>query len=76
MEIENELSHLADFISDGLDNYIELFCNTRPRYIYRKIRFKKQFYKKYIFVYNPIHDLLPDSLFVNMMTRRLLKTSK
>ena len=74
--IEDELSHTVDFITDGLNNYIELFWNTRPRYIYRKIRFKRKFYKKYMLIYNPIHDLLPSPIIVNMMTRRLLKTSE
>lgn len=69
-------NNVGDIILDGLENYVKIFNDTSPKTIYRKIRFKRRYYKKYLIVYNPIHDLLPGPVMVNFMTRRISERIK
>lgn len=53
------------------DNLIELYDDLRPKIIYRKIRLKGKIKKRYIYVYNPLIDLLPSPRFSTMLLRNI-----
>lgn len=57
-EISNLLKPLTDNMVEIMSAYIELYENTIPKKIYRNVGFRKHRKRRYLIVYNPIHDMM------------------
>lgn len=57
-------------ITKCLDNYINLYIDTMPKKIYRKVRFKNKHKKRYMIFYNKFHDFMIDPRFIMRTVRR------
>ncbi len=70
--IDNVLNGAADFILDGLNNYLQIYKSTMPKFYKRKIRYKHKIKYQHIYQYNPLHELLPNPKIINMALRHIL----
>lgn len=58
--IDKVLNEISSSIIENLNIFTDLYVDTFPKIIKRKIRYKNKFKYRYILIYNPIHDLLPN----------------
>ena len=51
-------------ITKCLENYVDLYIDTMPKKIYRKVRYKNKHKKRYMVIINHFHDFMIDPRFI------------